>query len=98
MTTTHASPPPPPPPPPSPPQNLELVARVEAIAARKGCTPAQLALAWLLAQAPDVIPIRGTKRVAAVEENMGAAAVVLTPAEVQELSEAVPVGGVKGHR
>src|SRR4029077_9845951 len=53
-------------------KNRALVERIEAIAKEKGCTPAQLALAWLLAQGPDVIPIPGTKRIARLEENLGA--------------------------
>jgi aryl-alcohol dehydrogenase-like predicted oxidoreductase len=62
-------------------QDLELVANVEALAAKKGVTPGQLAMAWLLAQAPDVIPAPGTKRVSALEENVGAAGVGLSPEE-----------------
>ncbi len=58
--------------------NVALVHRIEAIAQRKGCTPGQLALAWLLAQGPDVIPIPGTKRKERLLENLGALAVSLT--------------------
>lgn len=79
-------------------QNLELVSKVEALAAKKGCTPAQLSLAWLLAKAPDVIPIPGTKRVEVLEENVAAAGVVLSGEEVQELEAAVPAGAVAGDR
>ncbi|KAF6256501.1 NADP-dependent oxidoreductase domain-containing protein [Scenedesmus sp. NREL 46B-D3] len=79
-------------------QNLKLVAAVEQMAARKGVTAGQLATAWLLAKSPDVIPIPGTKRVAALEENVGAAAVCLTAEEVAELEAAVPVDGVAGER
>lgn len=75
-----------------------LVEKVEALAAKKGVTPAQLALAWLLAQAPDVVPIPGTKRLSVLEENAAAAGVELSPQEVQELEEAVPAGAVKGDR
>jgi len=71
---------------------------VEALAAKKGCTPAQLSLAWLLAKAPDVIPIPGTKRVEVLEENVAAAGVVLSGEEVQELEAAVPAGAVAGDR
>jgi aryl-alcohol dehydrogenase-like predicted oxidoreductase len=75
-----------------------LVAKVEALAAKKGVTPGQLAMAWLLAQAPGIILIPGTKRVAAVEENVGAAAVVLSPEELAEIEAAVPAGAAKGDR
>src|SRR5262250_537771 len=67
-------------------KNRELVQRVEAIAKEKGCTPAQLCLAWLLAQGPDVIPIPGTKRIERLEENLGATRVNLTAADVDRIS------------
>jgi aryl-alcohol dehydrogenase-like predicted oxidoreductase len=79
-------------------KNRELVQRVEAIAKEKGCTPAQLVLAWLLAQGPDVIPIPGTKRIDRLEENLGALGVRLTPAEVDRISAAIPVGATAGTR
>jgi aryl-alcohol dehydrogenase-like predicted oxidoreductase len=79
-------------------KNRALVERVEAIAADKQCTVAQLSLAWLLAQGPDVIPIPGTKRIERVEENLGALDVKLTPEEVATISEAVPVGAAAGLR
>ena len=79
-------------------KNRALVERVEAIAADKECTVAQLSLAWLLAQGPDVIPIPGTKRIERVEENLGALDVRLTPEEVAEIAEAVPVGAAAGLR
>src|SRR5215475_11826781 len=63
-------------------KNRELAQHVEAIAEEKGCTPAQLCLAWLLAQGPDVIPIPGTKQTTRIEENLGALRVHLTPADV----------------
>ncbi len=78
--------------------NKSLAAKIEAIAKRKGCTPAQLSLAWVLAQGPDVIPIPGTKRIARLDENLGALNVKLTPAEVSEISNAVPPGAAKGLR
>ncbi|MFC7455605.1 aldo/keto reductase [Brachybacterium sp. GCM10030267] len=78
--------------------NLELVARVRAIAERVGCTPGQLALAWVLAQGEDVTPIPGTKRVRYLEENVGAADVTLDAATLRELVEAVPRGAVAGER
>ncbi len=79
-------------------RNRELVARVEAIAAEKGCTPAQLALAWLLAQGPDVVAIPGTRKLERLEENVGAANVTLTLAEVERISAAVPRGAAAGTR
>lgn len=78
--------------------NLELVERIETIAAEKGCTPGQLALAWLLAQRPWIVPIPGTKRTAYLEENVGATGVRLTPAEVAQIEEIVPPGAVAGER
>jgi aryl-alcohol dehydrogenase-like predicted oxidoreductase len=79
-------------------KNRALVERIEAIAEEKGCTPAQLALAWLLAQGPDVIPIPGTKRIARLEENLGALEVHLTPAEIGRISAAIPIGAAAGTR
>jgi aryl-alcohol dehydrogenase-like predicted oxidoreductase len=78
--------------------NVELVHRIEVIAQRKRCTPGQLALAWLLAQGPDVIPIPGTKRKERLLENLGALSVHLTEAEVDEISNAIPVGAAAGTR
>ncbi|KAF8062705.1 aldo-keto reductase 2 [Scenedesmus sp. PABB004] len=79
-------------------KNLALVANLERLAAAKGVMPSQLALAWLLAKAPDVIPIPGTRRLAAVAENAAAAAITLTADELAELEAAVPAGGVAGQR
>jgi aryl-alcohol dehydrogenase-like predicted oxidoreductase len=79
-------------------KNRALVERVEAIAADKQCTVAQLSLAWLLAQGPDVIPIPGTKRIERLEENLGALDVKLTAEEIASISEAVPVGAAAGTR
>ncbi|PRW59960.1 putative aldo-keto reductase 2 [Chlorella sorokiniana] len=78
--------------------NRQLAAKVAAIAERKGCTPAQLALAWLLAQRDDIIPIPGTKSAGRLEENAGAADVCLTPEDLAELEAAVPEGAVQGDR
>jgi aryl-alcohol dehydrogenase-like predicted oxidoreductase len=78
--------------------NLALVARIEEIAAAKGCTPGQLALAWVLAQGDDVVPIPGTKRVRYLEENVGALDVVLTDEDLRALEEAVPRGAAVGDR
>jgi aryl-alcohol dehydrogenase-like predicted oxidoreductase len=78
--------------------NVDLVHRVEAIAAEKACTPGQLVLAWLLAQGPDVLPIPGTKRKDRLEENLGAVAVKLSAADVARISAAVPSGAAAGTR
>jgi aryl-alcohol dehydrogenase-like predicted oxidoreductase len=79
-------------------QNLALVQRLRAIAERKGLKPGQLALAWVLAQGDDIVPIPGTKRRKYLEENAAAAAVELTPVEVAELAAAVPPTEVAGDR
>jgi len=78
--------------------NLKLVEAVRAIADEKGCTPGQLALAWVLAQGDDVAPIPGTKRVKYLEENVGAADVQLTEADLAALQDAVPRDAVVGDR
>ena len=79
-------------------RNLELVSRVRALAAGKGCTPGQLALAWLLRQGDDVAPIPGTRRIAYLEENAGAVDVELSADELREIDEAAPVGVAVGDR
>jgi aryl-alcohol dehydrogenase-like predicted oxidoreductase len=79
-------------------RNLELVQRIEAIARGKRCSTAQLVLAWLLAQGPDVVPIPGTKRTERLIDNLGALAVRLTPADVAQITAAVPPGSVAGTR
>jgi aryl-alcohol dehydrogenase-like predicted oxidoreductase len=79
-------------------KNRALVERVEAIAADKRCTVAQLCLAWLLAQGPDVIPIPGTKRIERLQENLGALDITLTPEEAKTVSEVIPVGAAAGTR
>jgi aryl-alcohol dehydrogenase-like predicted oxidoreductase len=79
-------------------RNLDLVRRIEAIAERRNCTPGQLALAWLLAQGRDVIPIPGTKRKERLTENIGALAVDLTATDVAEISAAIPPGAAAGSR
>ena len=78
--------------------NVDLVHRLEAIAAEKGCSPSQLVLAWLLAQGPDVLPIPGTKRQDRLAENLGALAVRLSAADVARISAAVPPGAAAGTR
>ena len=79
-------------------RNLELVAKVQAVAARKGCTPAQLALAWVLRQGDDIAAIPGSKRRDRMEENAGAAAVVITDAELTEINALFPAGAAAGTR
>jgi aryl-alcohol dehydrogenase-like predicted oxidoreductase len=78
--------------------NLDLVHRIEMIAQRKNCTPGQLALAWLLAQGTDVIPIPGTKRKERLLENLGALTVTLSEADIAEISAAIPPGSAAGTR
>jgi aryl-alcohol dehydrogenase-like predicted oxidoreductase len=78
--------------------NLALVRKVEEIAETKGATPGQLALAWVLAQGDDVVPIPGTKRVRYLEENVAAAGVRLTEDDLRALEQAVPRGAVSGDR
>jgi aryl-alcohol dehydrogenase-like predicted oxidoreductase len=78
--------------------NLRLAEKVIVLAREKGVTPAQLALAWLLAQGDDVVPIPGTKRRAYLEENVGAADVHLTAADLLEIETAVPKGAAAGDR
>jgi len=78
--------------------NLRLVDEIAAIAAEKGATSGQLALAWVLAQGDDVVPIPGTKRVAYLEENLGAADLVLDAADLARLENAVPRDAVQGDR
>jgi aryl-alcohol dehydrogenase-like predicted oxidoreductase len=78
--------------------NLELAHRIEQIAKEKGCTPAQLVLAWLLAQGPDIVPIPGTKRKDRVDENLGALEVRLDPEDVERISAAIPPAAAAGAR
>jgi aryl-alcohol dehydrogenase-like predicted oxidoreductase len=79
-------------------KNLELVQRVEEIAKEKKCTPSQLALAWLLAQGQDIIPIPGTKRRKYLEENAGALNVKLSPEDLSRIDEVAPHGAAAGDR
>ena len=79
-------------------KNIDLVARVEAIASEKKCTPGQLALAWLLAQSKDIIPIPGTKRRKYLEENAGALKVKLTSEDLRRINEMAPKGVASGER
>jgi aryl-alcohol dehydrogenase-like predicted oxidoreductase len=78
--------------------NLKLVDAVKAVATTKGVTPGQVALAWLLAQKPWIVPIPGTTKLHRLEENLGAAEVELSPAEAQALAEAVAAIPVQGER
>ncbi len=79
-------------------RNLELVQAVQDLAAQKGCSPSQLALAWLLAQGHDIVPIPGTKRVKYLEDNAGAMHVRLSGAELAQLDAVFPVGAALGDR
>jgi aryl-alcohol dehydrogenase-like predicted oxidoreductase len=79
-------------------KNLDVVAKVEELAREKGCTPAQLALAWLLARGPDVVPIPGTKSRARLEENAGALAVSLSAADLARIEAVAPKGFAAGAR
>jgi aryl-alcohol dehydrogenase-like predicted oxidoreductase len=79
-------------------QNVEYANRVEAIATRKGITPSQIALAWVLAQGEDIIPIPGTKRRKYLEQNVAATDVELSSEELKELDQAVPRGAIQGDR
>ena len=84
-------------------KNLDLVARIEAIARKKGCTPAQLAIAWLLSRGQDIIPIPGSTRLERVEENASAISITLLPEELEALDAVgsavagnrYPEGGMK---
>ena len=80
------------------PRNLQLVGRVTGMAADKGCTPGQLALAWLVAQGDDVSPIPGTKRHRYLEENVGALEVTLAPDDLSRIDELLPIGAASGPR
>jgi len=79
-------------------KNVSLAARLEAIAKEKNCTPAQLALAWVLAQGKDVVAIAGTKRKQRFEENLGALNVRLSESDLKKISDAAPVGAGAGAR
>lgn len=79
-------------------KNLDLVSAVEVISREKGCTPAQFALAWLLAQGDDVVPIPGTKKRARLEENVGAMEVRITPEDRERIDSILPPGAASGSR
>ena len=79
-------------------KNLELADKVREVADEKGVTPGQLALAWLLAQGDDIVPIPGTKRRKYIEENAGAAGITLTQEDLARIEEAMPRGSAAGER
>jgi aryl-alcohol dehydrogenase-like predicted oxidoreductase len=79
-------------------KNLDLVKKIEQLAAAKGCTPSQLALAWVLSQGEDTVPIPGTKRVAYLDDNLGAVNVRLTSAEMAQIDAILPAGAASGER
>jgi aryl-alcohol dehydrogenase-like predicted oxidoreductase len=79
-------------------KNLDLVAAIGAMANDKGCTPAQLALAWVLAQGEDIVPIPGTKRRKYLEDNLGALDVALSDADLVRIDEVLPPGAAQGTR
>jgi aryl-alcohol dehydrogenase-like predicted oxidoreductase len=79
-------------------KNLDLVQRIEQMAAEKGCTPGQLALAWVLAQGDDIVPIFGTKRRAFLEENLKALELELTAEDLRHIDEIAPQGAAAGPR
>jgi len=79
-------------------RNLDLVERVKEIAEEKGITPGQLALAWVLAQGDDIVPIPGTKRRSYLEENAAATEVRLTPQDLERIDEMAPIGVGAGDR
>jgi aryl-alcohol dehydrogenase-like predicted oxidoreductase len=79
-------------------RNIELVERIKALAAKKGCSPAQLALAWVLARGDDIVPIPGTKRRRYLDENIGALDVHLTTEELAEIDAVLPPGAAAGSR
>ena len=79
-------------------RNLKLVEAVSALAADKGVTPAQLALAWVLAQGVDLVPIPGTRRIPTLEENVAAVDVTLSPADLEAIEAVFPKDAAQGHR
>src|SRR4029078_9932655 len=79
-------------------KNLDLVRHVERVASKKGCTPAQLVLAWLLHQGDDIVPIPGTTRVDNLEDNVGALGVTLTQADLERIDRVFPKGVAAGAR
>ncbi|MCM3727595.1 aldo/keto reductase [Neobacillus cucumis] len=79
-------------------RNLDLVNKIKEIANEKNCQPSQLALAWLLAQGEDIVPIPGTKRIQYLDENIGALSIVLTKSDLARINEVAPRGAAAGER
>lgn len=79
-------------------KNLQLVDRIQVIAQEKNCKASQLALAWLLAQGKDIVPIPGTKRITYLEENLGAVDIRLTEEDLKRINEVMPNGAASGER
>ena len=79
-------------------KNLKLVNKIEAMARSKGCTPAQLALAWVMAQGDHIFPIPGTKHIKYLDDNIGAVNVLLTNNDLEEINEIAPKGTASGLR
>jgi aryl-alcohol dehydrogenase-like predicted oxidoreductase len=79
-------------------KNLELVEKIKTLAEQKGCTPSQLAIAWVLAQGEDIITIPGTKRIKYLEENMASENVHLTKEDLQSIEAILPAGSAAGSR
>ncbi len=79
-------------------KNLDLVHKIEQLAATKGCTPSQLALAWVLAQGEDIVPIPGTKRAKYLDDNLAALHVPLAPEELSQIDALLPPGSTSGER
>src|SRR5277367_3818407 len=79
-------------------RNLDLVGHIEALAKAKGATPAQIALAWVMAQGQDIVPIFGAKKRSRIDENLKAVDVTLTPAELAEIDRVLPRGSTSGLR
>ena len=79
-------------------KNLDLVKKIEQLAATKGCTTSQLALAWVLARGEDIVPIPGTKRVKYLDDNLGAVRISLTEADLAQIDAVLPLGSTSGDR
>jgi aryl-alcohol dehydrogenase-like predicted oxidoreductase len=79
-------------------KNLDLVRHVQELAAAKGCKPSQIALAWVLAQGEDIVPIPGTTRIEHLEENLAALDITLTPEDLARINEVAPKGVAAGER
>jgi len=79
-------------------RNVSLIGKVEELARAKNCTPAQLALAWVLSKGKDIVPIPGTKRRSYLDQNLGALDIRLTPEDQTALDDAIPTGSVAGQR